>query len=205
MSNNDDLTRTLSRELEDRSRAMDGSMLHLADVKGRARSIRRRRTATAVVGVAAAVAVIVPSVSLMSHSNGKPEPGPATHSPSQTQTAKDGHQPPAGVLDVSDLPTGEAPAIEYVTGGHVLHETDGSTVGIGTKYPVSAFAVLKDGSHVWQTMDGQGNAYVEVQDGAGSVQEPVPSVHGLSVSRSHDAAAWVKLPKPQCPARCSKM
>lgn len=190
MNDKDDLTRTLSRELEDRTHAMDGSTLHLADVKGRARSIRRRRTATAVAGVAAAVAVIVPSVSLMSHSNGKPEPGPATHSPSQTQTAKDGHQPPAGVLDVSDLPTGAAPQIAYVTDGTLLHEADGDTVDVGTAYPVSSFAVLKDGSHVWQTMDDRGNAYVEIQDSEGSFQQPVPSIPGLSVSRSHDAAAW---------------
>ena len=39
---NDDLTRTLSEELEERAHTMDGSTLHLADVRGRARSIRRR-------------------------------------------------------------------------------------------------------------------------------------------------------------------
>jgi len=192
MSNNhDDLTRTLSRELEDRTRAMDGSMLHLADVKGRARAIRRRRTATAVAGVAAAVAVIVPSVSLMSHSNGKPEPGPATQTPSQTQTAKDGHQPPTGVLDVSDLPTGEAPVIDFLQDG-VLHRADGSSVDIETQKPVSAFAVLKDGSHVWQTADDQGHVSVQIQSSEGDYSAPVPSTFGLSVSRSHDAAAWVK-------------
>jgi hypothetical protein len=70
MSNHDDLTRTLSRELEGRAHEMDGSLLHLTDVQGKARSIRRRRTATAVAAVAAAVAVIVPTVSLATHTNG---------------------------------------------------------------------------------------------------------------------------------------
>jgi hypothetical protein len=95
------------------------------------------------------------------------------------------------VLDVSDLATGTAPGLEYVTGGKVLHHADGSTVDIDTQHPVSSFAVLKDGSIAWQTADDQGNAYVEVQDAGGSYGEPVPSTFGLSVSRSRDAAAWV--------------
>jgi hypothetical protein len=190
MSKNDDLTRTLSRELEDRSHAMDGSMLHLADVKGRARSIRRRRTAIAVAGVAAAVAVIVPSVSLMSHSNGKPEPAPATQTPSQTQTAKGGQQPPAGVLDVSDLPTGEAPSVEFVEDG-VLHGADGSSADIGTRYPVSQFVVMSDGSRVWQTGDKVGNPYVEVQRADGTILPPERSQYGLAVNPKHSIAAWV--------------
>lgn len=192
MSNHDDLTRTLSRELEDRAHEMDGSLLHLADVRGKARSIRRRRTATAVVGVAAAVAVIIPTVTLVSHTSGKPEPAPVTQTPSPTQTAKDdGHQPAPGVLDVSDLPTGAAPGMEYVTGGSVLHQVGGDTVDIPTQQPVSSFAVLSDGTHVWQTSDDQGNASVEVQEADGTMHDPVPSTLGLSVSRSHDAAAWL--------------
>jgi hypothetical protein len=189
MSQHDDLTSTLTRELTERAETMDGSLLHLADVRGKARSIRRRRTATAVAGVAAAVAVIVPTVSLATHTSGKPEPAPAT-SPTQTPT-EDGHQPAPGVLDVSDLSTGEAPAVDFVE-GDVLHRADGSSVEIGTQYAVSSFAVLKDGSYVWQTADDQGDAYVEVQDAAGDYRAPVPSTHGLSVSRSHDAAAWVR-------------
>ncbi len=194
MSQHDDLTRTLSRELEDRSHAMDGALLHLADVQGRARSIRRRRTATAVVGVAAAVAVIIPTVSLASHTSGRPEPGPAvTRTPSPTRSATDeGHQPAPGVLDVSDLPTGEAPQLEYVTDGTVLHHADGSTVDLDTEQPVSSFAVLKDGTHVWQTADDQGNAAVQIEEADGTLHDPVPATFGLSVSRSHDAAAWVR-------------
>jgi len=191
MSDHDELTTLLSRSLTTRSDAMSGSSLGLADVQGRARSIRRRRTATAVAGVAAAVALIVPTVALASHSNGKPHDAPpASQGTSPTQTATDdGSQPPAGVLDVRDLPTGDAPQVDYVT-GKVLHLADGSTTDIGTQYPVRSFAVLKDGSRVWQTADDQGNAYVEVEDADGTFQEPVASDFGLSVSHSHDAAAW---------------
>ena len=190
MSKNDDLTRTLTRELGDRTRAMDGSMLHLADVKGRARSIRRRRTAAAVVGVAAAVAVIVPSVSLMSHSNGKPEPGPATQTPSQTQTATDGQQPPAGVLDVSDLPTGKAPAFDYVKDGE-LQFHDGGSGAVNTEYRPSQVVAMDDGARVWQTISDQGDAYIELQDADGTFHKPVPAYVGLEVNREHNTAGWV--------------
>ncbi len=189
----DDLTTQLTRTLTDHSDVMSGSSLGLAEVKGRARSIRRRRATGAVVAAAAAVAIIVPTISLASHTGGKPEPGPATHTPSPTQTATaDGHQPASGVLDVSDLPTGDAPRMEYVTDGSVLHLVDGSTVDIDTQHPVGSFAVLADGARVWQTADDQGNAYVEVQDAEGAYHDPVPSMFGLSVSGSHDAAAWVE-------------
>jgi hypothetical protein len=82
--------------------------------------------------------------------------------------------------------------LEYVTDGSTLHLVDGSTAEIGTRHRVISFAVLEDGSRVWQTADDQGNSYVEVQNPDGSYQEPVPSTSGLRASRSHDAAAWVK-------------
>jgi hypothetical protein len=191
MSQHDDLTSTLSRELAERAETMDGSLLHLADVQGRARSIRRRRTTTAVAGVAAAVAVIIPTVSLATHTSGKPEPGPATHSPSQTESAKDdGQQPPAGVLDVRDLPTGEAPAIDFVQDG-VYHFHDGGSGAINTQYTPSIFAALDDGARVWQTIDDEGNAYIEIQDADGTFHEPVRSDFGLKVNREHNSAGWV--------------
>jgi hypothetical protein len=190
MTDHDDLTRTLTRELDERARSMDGSLLHLADVQGKARSIRRRRTATAVAGVAAAVALIVPTVALASHTNGKAEPAPATQTPSQTQTATDGQQPPAGVLDVSDLPMGTAPGIEYLD-GNVLHEFDGSTVDVETKYPIASFTVLSDGTHLWQTSD-DGTPYVEVQDAEGNLQAPVPSGWGVGVNNANTVGAWVR-------------
>jgi hypothetical protein len=194
MNDHDDLTRTLSRELDDRAHEMDGALLHLADVQGKARSIRRRRTATAVAGVAAAVALIVPTVALASHTNGRPEPLPPvtqvpTQSPTDTAT-DDGSQPAPGVMDVSDLPTGSAPHIEYLD-GNVLHQLDGSTIDVATKYPISSFTVLSDGTHLWQTADN-GTPYVEVQDAEGNLQAPVPSGWGVGVNHNHTVAAWVR-------------
>jgi hypothetical protein len=190
MNSNDDLTSTLTQELEERAHTMDGSTLHLADVQGRARSIRRRRTATAVAGVAAAVAVIVPVATLATRGGGSPEPAPAV-TQSVTPTPSQGHQPPLGVLDVSDLPTGAEPRMEYVAGGNVLHQFDGSTVDIATQQPVTSFGTLTDGTHVWQTADDQGNATIEIEEADGTMHDPLPSSFGLSVTGSHDAAAWV--------------
>jgi len=188
MSQNDDLTNTLSAELEDRAHAMDGSTLHLTDVTGRARSIRRRRTATAVAGVAAVVAVIVPVATLATHGGGNPEPAPATQSITPTP---DGSQPAAGVLDVSDLPTGDAPRMEYVTDGRTLHRTDGSTVEITTRHDVSSFVTLTDGTHVWLTHDKAGNAFIEAQGADGILHEPLRSYDRLRVNREHNTAGWV--------------
>jgi len=192
MNPNDDLTSTLSQELEERAHTMDGSTLHLTDVQGRARSIRRRRTATAVAGVAAAVAVIVPVATLASRSGGNPEPAPATQSVTPTPTGSGGHQPAPGVLDVSDLPTGDGPRMEYLENGTVLHQVDGSTVDIDTQYPVSSFVTLTDGTHLWQTLDNEGHGYVEIQDAEGTSRDPVPDSGSLSVNSAHTVGAWVR-------------
>ncbi len=189
----DELDTRLTRTLTEHADVMSGSSFSLAEVQGRARSIRRRRTATAVVGVAAAVAVIIPTVSLATHTGGtNNEPAPITQTPSPTQTATDeGHQPAPGVLDVSDLPTGAAPRMEYVTDGSVLHQFDGSTVDIPTQYPISSFVALADGSHLWLTVHN-GTPYVEVQDGNAALHDPVRSGWDLSVNSSHTVGAWVR-------------
>jgi hypothetical protein len=192
-ANDDELTTHLARELHGRVDAMHGSSLGLGDVQLKARSIRRRRTVTAVVGAVAAVALIVPTAALAGHSSQRNEPAPATQTPNPTQTATttDGHQPAPGVLDVSDLPTGDAPHMEYVTGGSVLHQIDGSTQDIGTRYPVSSFVALSDGSHLWLTTH-DGTPYVEVGDGDGTLHDPVRSGWDLSVSSTHTVGAWVR-------------
>ena len=190
MNHHDDLTSTLSRELGERAGAMEGSTLHLADVKGRARSIRRRRTATAVVGAVAAVGLIVPTAALATHSNGKPEPGPA-HSPSPTATTTDdGAQPAPGVLDVSRLPTGPAPRMDYLQDGS-LHLTDGSIVDVSTRHDPRQLVELADGARVWSTADEKGRSYVEIQDADGTLHDPIPSTGGLSVNRQHSIVAWL--------------
>jgi hypothetical protein len=191
-ANDDDLTTDLTRELHGRVDAMHGSSLGLGQVQLKARSIRRRRTATAVVGAAAAVALIVPTAALAGHHSGhRNEPAPANPSSTETTTTIDGHQPAPGVLDVSDLATGDAPHMEYVTGGNLLHQIDGSTLDVGTRYPVSSFVALSDGSHLWLTTHN-GTPYVEVRDGDGTLHDPVRSGWDLSVSSSHTVGAWVR-------------
>jgi hypothetical protein len=114
---------------------------------------------------------------------------PATQTVTPSPTPSDGHQPPPGVLDVSDLPTGAAPRMDYVYQG-TLHFTDGSTGTVDTRYPPSQFVELADGSRVWQTTD-QGMPYIEIQDTDGTFHDPVPSSWGLSVNRPHSIVAWL--------------
>lgn len=189
--NADDLTDRLARELHDRAGEMDGSMLGLAGVQGRARTIRRRRTATAVVSVAAAVAVIVPTAALATHVGGTPEPGPITSlSPTPTPSGTAEEQPPPEVLDVSQLPTGAAPATDYVENG-VFHATDGSSYEVGTRFTPSQFVELADGSVVWRTSDRNGHLYVEIRDPDGTYSDPVRTTSDLSVNAAHSIVAWL--------------
>jgi hypothetical protein len=101
-----------------------------------------------------------------------------------------GSQPAPGVLDVSHLSAGAAPHLEYVTRGATLHRIDGSTAPTGTRYAVSSFVSLRDGSRVWQTSHGE-RTYVEVTDASGTLRAPVRSTWGLAVNPLHSAAAWV--------------
>jgi hypothetical protein len=191
-AHDDDLTTDLNRELRGRSDAMHGSTLDFGDVQRRARSIRRRRTATAVVGAAAAVALIVPTAALATHSGHRDEPGPATQLPSPTQTTTttaDGHQPAPGVMDVSDLPTGAPPQMDYVYKG-VLHLSGGGTAVVHTHYIPNRFVEMADGTTVWLTSD-HGTPYVEIEDVDGNVHDPVPSTFDLSVNAMHSIVAWM--------------
>lgn len=185
----DELGTQLTHTLTEHADVMTGSALGLAEVKGKARSIRRRRTATAVVAVAAAVAVIVPTAALAGHTGGKPEPAPATQTPTPTQTTTvDG--PAAGVLDVSDLTTGAPPATDYLVDGR-LHFADGGSGRVNTRYAASRFVEMEDGSRVWLTTH-QGSAYVELQNSDGGFDAPVPSgSYDLAVNPAHSIAAWI--------------
>ena len=192
MNDNDDLTTHLSRTLQDTSHSMDGTSLGLAEVQGRARSIRRRRTATAVVGAVAAVALIVPTAALAAHQIDRSnEPLPATNSvsPTPSETTATDPQPAPGVLDVSDLPTGPAPRMNYVYDGR-LHWPDGGVGDVNTRYEPYQFVELADGARIWQTTDN-GTPYVEIQDTDGTFHDPVRSGWGLSVNRPHSIVAWL--------------
>lgn len=163
---------------------------------------RRRRLVVAAVSAAAVVAITLPIAFRGGDVFGGGDastPGPAagptaaSPTPSSTSAATDtpGTGPAAGVLDVSDLSTGDAPHLEYVTGGDVLHQIDGSTVDLHTRYPVSSFVALGDGAHLWLTHH-DGTPYVEVQDGAGTLHDPVRSGWDLTVNSAHTVGAWVR-------------
>lgn len=193
--NDDDLTTDLGRELHGRSEAMHGSSLALADVRQRARSIRRRRTATAVGGAVAAVALIIPTAAIASHQGHRTSPLPpatqsVTPSPTSSPTATDDQQPLKGVLDVSGLTTGAAPALDYVLDG-TFHHTDGSTDAVGTRHTPGQLVELMDGAKVWRTTDRNGTSYVEIQDTDGTFHDPVRIESDLSVNAAHSIVAWL--------------
>jgi hypothetical protein len=193
----DDLTTQLTRTLTDHSDVMAGSSLGLADVRGRARSIRRRRAATAVVAAAAAVAVIVPTVALAGHTGGRPEPAPATQTPSETTsqtTSETPSQKPGDAfapLDARALSEGKRPGVAYVA-GDTIHLPDGGTGRVyGVSAPVDRFVLLSDGTAVYHTRDDQGRTSVEVTDSGGSQHGPYLAGDGLATNPSRTAAAWV--------------
>jgi hypothetical protein len=190
--NDDDLTTDLGRELRDRSDAMYGTSLALADVQQKARSIRRRRAATGVGGAVVAIALIVPTAALANHHGHSTEPLPATQSvtPTPSRTTSEGHQPAPGVLDVSDLPTGAAPRMDYVE-GRTYHTTEGDTFDVRTRYVPGQLVVLADGSRVWRTTDEGGFSYVEIQDVDGTFHDPVRIESDLSVNAAHSIVAWL--------------
>ncbi|MGC4112691.1 MAG: hypothetical protein QM747_20165 [Nocardioides sp.] len=181
------LTRTLTRYADD----MAGPSLPLAQVQGRARSIRRRRTAGAVVGAAAAVAVVVPTLALATHGGGhRTEPLPST----QNTTSQTPSPSQSGVvrapLDVRGLPLGDAPADGYLV-GRTLHLPNGSTTRITTAAPVDAYVTLSDDTIVLHTRDAGGATAVEVIDSHGDHHGPYPATDGVVVDANHAAAGWV--------------
>ncbi len=185
--NDDDLTTDLGRALRDRSDAMHGTSLALADVQHKARSIRRRRTATAVGGAVAAIALIVPTAALANHHGRSIEPRRRPRRASRPPPARRpprASQPPAGVLDVSDLPTGDAPRIDYVQDG-TFHFANGDAGEVRTRYTPAQFVWLADGARVWRTTDKDGFSYVEIQDVDGTFHDPVRIGSDLSVNSAH--------------------
>lgn len=124
MSNDKGWESAMSRDFDARVRDLHESPLELADIKGRATSIRRRRRAAVVGAVAAAtVAVIVPTaayVGLPATDDGRPDPA---QTPSVTETT-DAAPQLGPELDASDLPVGDAPKVAWIE-GTTLHTPDG--------------------------------------------------------------------------------
>ena len=179
--------------------ALGGRELHLDEVLARAGGIRRtRRTARGLVAAAAVVALVAPAGVILAHRESASGPGPLTHptapastspTPTPTPTADPGSQPAPGVLDVSHLPTGDAPRLDYLQ-DDLLHFADGGTGAVGTRHTPQQFVEMNDGSRVWQTVD-HGTPYVEIQDPDGYFHGAVPSGFGLAIDPSHTISAWL--------------
>jgi hypothetical protein len=158
---------TLTRELERRAGAVHGAPLTVADVVGRARSIRRRRRAGAAVAAAAAVAAIaVPSALLGGPDGTGPEPAP----------------PPS--------PPAPSPAATAVLHDGVLTHPDGSTVPIDVETSeVTQLGVLTDGRVVVATSFPYG---ITVYAPDGTVESrPEVAANAITVSADDTLVAWI--------------
>lgn len=165
----------------------------------------RRRRVTTIGAVVAAVALIVSVAALANHQRDRSEarppatqggspstsPTPApSPSASASPTSASGQQPPEGVLDVSDLPTGAPPGMDYVY-QDTFHFAGGDTSDVRTRFRPWDLVELADGARIWQTIDDRSRSYIEIQDTDGGFHDPVRSRLGLSVNRPHSIVAWL--------------
>lgn len=207
------MERRLEEELPEEAELFEtlgGHELHLDDVLTRAGGIRRKRQTTrGLVAAAAVVALVAPAGVILADRDSATGPSPLTHptapvstdaapspapttptaAPTDTPTPDSGSQPAPGVLDVSHLPTGDAPHVDYLQDGK-LHWADGDTTPVDTRYTPRQFVEMNDGSRVWQTVD-HGTPYVEIQDPDGYFHGAVRSSFGLTIDPSHTISAWL--------------
>jgi hypothetical protein len=171
---------------------------------------RGRRWWAAVTSVLAVLVVVVAGFVLgRSQGDGGGDPGKASSLPptssqtSLTTTASTSpsatnsssapitHQPPAGVLDVTALPTGDPPAIGYLQKG-IAHLPDGTTVRPRTQYRPIGFTRLTDSTMVYLTQHGAALT-VEVVTGDGTAHGPYRSGYELAVNADDTVVAWLSV------------
>jgi hypothetical protein len=171
---------------------------------GRAAVGDRQRGTLAVIATAAAVAVVAATAFLVGRGGNDRSPAlpttssglPSASAPTSPQgsvssSAPLTEQPPTGVLDVTNLPTGPTPAIAYLQGG-TMHLPDGRIVMPGTTYRPTSFSQLSDGTVVYLTQRGTTEAFaVEVVTADGSHHGPYPSGYALVVNADHSVVAWL--------------
>lgn len=119
MNTRDDLERELGEQLHRQVAGLHDSPLALADVKGRARTIRRNRRLAAGAGVAAALLVVVPTAitaggALQADRISEPEPLAPPREVVRT------------TLTLDDLPSGPPPEVEYFTPDGVVLPGEGT-------------------------------------------------------------------------------
>ncbi len=173
----------LGHELHQRATVMDRSHLSLAEVKGRAGSIRRtRRIVTATASLAAA-AVIVPVAIFAGQGLDRAQTiDPANPGTSQSPTPTPGVQPQPGPhalnVDATQGPPAASPYLDRTT----LIRPDGSTLELPKQY--DTFRLVGDEFVGFRYSDG----VVDVVDARGKITRTVPGVTGLT---GNDAqAVW---------------
>lgn len=194
----DDLSRALHRRVD----RMHDAPLGLDDVQSRAGTMRRRRVVIGA-GIAAALVVVVPTaiVATGGFDRSSQDLRPATTTPSATEasdpsaTASPSPSPteasgPATPFDVSGLPTGAPPAIEWRDGRNV-HRADGSVAADALPEGVDGFAPMGSGWIV-SSRDDQG-AIVRFVGGDELTTAQVYDLDGgLATSSDGEVVAWAE-------------
>lgn len=186
MSNQDNLTDQLGRELHDRGASVPGHPIGLDDVKKTAGRIRRRRQVAGGVVVAAAAAIIVPSVMVAGNLfGGDAAPQPANPSPSVTRDADPAPVDGPIVLD-ADAPQGADPQMAYLDGVRLV-DTAGNVTELDTEY----WGIARAGDEYLATRYGDPYFSVDVLDAEGNVLDTSQTVAGAVSSADGTVGAWV--------------
>lgn len=197
----DDLTRALHKEVD----GLHESPLGLDDVRGHASTLRRRRRVAVGAGIAAALVIVVPTA--IAATGGLDRAGddlpPATASPTVTEATEsaptespapspsptDSAGPATTAFDVSDLPTGAPPAIEW-SDGRDAHRADGTVVADVLPAGADGFAPMGSG-WVVTTRDDQGGGYAQWVPESGVSTAQVHELDGdLATSPDGEVVAW---------------
>ncbi len=184
----------LGQALTDQVRDMNDAPLAIDDIRHRAGTVRRRRAMIAGAGIAAAAAIAVPLALVASNNLGdQASPPVAAQSPSASASPSPGESTAATGpmdLDVSDLSTGDAPALFWAE-GTTIHSPDGSTVEVSGIDSISDLAPMGDGWIV-ATSDAEANLWVVsvAPDGTADVADRTPLDGGLATSPGGSVVAW---------------
>jgi hypothetical protein len=186
MSNHDNLTEELGRELHDRGASVAGHPIGLGDVKRTAGRIRRRRRVAGGAVVAAAAAIIVPSVMVAGNLlGGDAAPQPAKPSPSVTRTAEPSPVDGPIVLDM-DATRGAEPLTTYLDGVQLI-DSAGNRTELDTEY----WSIARAGDEYLATRYGDPYFSVDVLDAEGKVLDTSETVAGAVSSADGTVGAWV--------------
>lgn len=189
-NDNDDLGNLIGRELHNRVDDLHHAPLTFRDVQGRATRIRRGRRIAAGVGLAAAAAILVPTALIAgSGLDGSKEPDPAPRPSSPSATEGSPGAKPTVPLDVSDLETGEPPAVTWLV-GTTAHLASGETIELSSEYQ----SVVQVGDRmVGIGNDDAGNLAAVVLSEAGEPEGsfPLTNESGIVSNGKGSAAAWI--------------